>query len=99
MLIRIGLVACWIAAAAVGLVLLMGYDTTPGLAAAAPVTWPADSHISRDPARPTLVMLAHPRCDCTKASIGELAEIIDRKSTRLNSSHLGISYDVCCLKK
>src|SRR5437899_6994732 len=26
-------------------------------------------------------------------------EIIDRKSTRLNSSHLGISYAVFCLKK
>src|SRR5438045_4296448 len=30
--------------------------------------------------------------------IGRLA-IIDRKSTRLNSSHLGISYAVFCLKK
>src|ERR1035441_4164307 len=28
-----------------------------------------------------------------------LIEIIDRKSTRLNSSHLGISYAVFCLKK
>src|SRR5437899_9802480 len=27
------------------------------------------------------------------------AEITDRKSTRLNSSHLGISYAVFCLKK
>src|SRR5437899_7703556 len=27
------------------------------------------------------------------------AEWIDRKSTRLNSSHLGISYAVFCLKK
>src|SRR5262245_62835089 len=27
------------------------------------------------------------------------AKIIDRKSTRLNSSHLGISYAVFCLKK
>src|SRR5262245_65163096 len=26
-------------------------------------------------------------------------EILDRKSTRLNSSHLGISYAVFCLKK
>src|SRR5205814_6977310 len=26
-------------------------------------------------------------------------QIIDRKSTRLNSSHLGISYAVFCLKK
>src|SRR5471030_2394877 len=28
-----------------------------------------------------------------------LADFIDRKSTRLNSSHLGISYAVFCLKK
>src|SRR5262245_62921460 len=28
-----------------------------------------------------------------------LAEGLDRKSTRLNSSHLGISYAVFCLKK
>src|SRR5205814_10701266 len=28
-----------------------------------------------------------------------LAEVVDRKSTRLNSSHLGISYAVFCLKK
>src|SRR5258705_8664253 len=31
------------------------------------------------------------------ATIGMLA--LDRKSTRLNSSHLGISYAVFCLKK
>src|SRR2546426_5769546 len=29
----------------------------------------------------------------------KIAEIIDRKSTRLNSSHLVISYAVFCLKK
>src|SRR5205814_6131944 len=28
-----------------------------------------------------------------------LPQCTDRKSTRLNSSHLGISYAVCCLKK
>src|SRR5205814_10259404 len=29
----------------------------------------------------------------------EMVRILDRKSTRLNSSHLGISYAVFCLKK
>src|SRR5262245_62586455 len=29
----------------------------------------------------------------------DASEILDRKSTRLNSSHLGISYAVFCLKK
>src|SRR2546426_3939915 len=30
---------------------------------------------------------------------GEGADVVDRKSTRLNSSHLVISYAVFCLKK
>src|SRR5258705_7245599 len=30
---------------------------------------------------------------------GQAARVQDRKSTRLNSSHLGISYAVFCLKK
>src|SRR5437899_5400352 len=29
----------------------------------------------------------------------QIDEFVDRKSTRLNSSHLGISYAVFCLKK
>src|SRR5437899_8117975 len=32
------------------------------------------------------------------ANTGDMRMIIDRKSTRLNSSHLGISYAVFCLK-
>src|SRR2546428_5231030 len=35
----------------------------------------------------------------TKASITEMWSTIDRKSTRLNSSHDQISYAVFCLKK
>src|SRR2546426_5602560 len=31
--------------------------------------------------------------------LGKLDDILDRKSTRLNSSHLVISYAVFCLKK
>src|SRR5262245_65429054 len=37
-------------------------------------------------------------CDF-EADADELAAVEDRKSTRLNSSHLGISYAVFCLKK
>src|SRR5690606_40388300 len=33
------------------------------------------------------------------AAIGDLLEVLDRKSTRLNSSHVKISYAVFCLKK
>jgi hypothetical protein len=81
-LIWIGFGLCWIGAAGFGLVALMRYDNRPGVAAEAPANWPADTSIPRDPGRPTLVMLAHPRCDCTNASVGELAELMARAATR-----------------
>src|SRR5256885_10666055 len=35
----------------------------------------------------------------SRTADGSLADLVDRKSTRLNSSHLVISYAVFCLKK
>ena len=72
----------WLASVGTGLAWLMAYDNTPGTAANAPGGWPAGSTLARDAAGPTLVMLAHPRCDCTKASIGELAELLARAPRR-----------------
>src|SRR5262249_49195821 len=43
-----------------------------------PTRWPAGSHIQPATDRPTLVMLAHPRCPCTRASLGELALLMTR---------------------
>src|SRR5205814_8886437 len=39
------------------------------------------------------------RTDSFGSLSGNVASAVDRKSTRLNSSHLGISYAVFCLKK
>src|SRR5437899_2076511 len=39
------------------------------------------------------------RSSTRSVTFGATTLIIDRKSTRLNSSHLGISYAVFCLKK
>ena len=72
----------WLASAGAGLGWLMAYDNTPGTPAKAPGRWPEGSALSRDTAGPTLVMLAHPRCDCTRASLGELAELLARSSRR-----------------
>jgi hypothetical protein len=72
----------WIAATVSGLVWLMSYDNRAGLAAAAPLAWPVGSHMTRDLSGPTLVLLAHPRCDCTRASLSELAELMARAPIR-----------------
>ena len=70
------LLVLWLGAVGAGLAWLMAYDSTPGMTADAPVAWPAGSALARDPAGPTLIMMAHPRCDCTRASLGELAELL-----------------------
>ena len=72
----------WFASVGTGLAWLMAYDNTPGTPANAPSRWPAGSALARDAAGPTLVMVAHPRCDCTRASIGELAELLARAPQR-----------------
>src|SRR3712207_8372366 len=42
---------------------------------------------------------SHPRVSASTPSRGSNSSLVDRKSTRLNSSHANISYAVFCLKK
>jgi hypothetical protein len=57
---------------------IMAYSSEPGSAAAAPADWPAESRLNGPLDRPLLVLFAHPRCPCTRASIGELARLMGR---------------------
>jgi len=62
----------WLLAAGAGLWFVSEYENTPGIAASPTVQFPAGSQLKRLPGRPTLVMLVHPHCPCTRASMGEL---------------------------
>lgn len=77
--------ALWLTVVGVGMYLLASYKNTPGLAAEAPRQWPTDSRIQLSKDHSTLVMLAHPHCPCTRASIGELASIMAHSQGRLNA--------------
>jgi hypothetical protein len=68
----------WLASVTAGLAWLAAYDNAPGMPAHAPTQWPRQSHLARDGAGPTLVLLAHPRCVCTRATLGELSELMAR---------------------
>jgi hypothetical protein len=72
----------WIVAVATGLRAFLIYDSNPGSIGAVPKTWPG-SRIERSSNGATLVMLAHPHCPCTRASIGELAHIMARLQGKL----------------
>jgi hypothetical protein len=81
----------WLALAGTGIAWLTQYKGAPGVQADAPRRWPADSTIERATDRPTLVMLAHPRCPCTRASIGELSELMARVGDRLRAKVLFVA--------
>ncbi len=75
--------AVWLCAVGVGLGIMLNYETTPGIAATPPKQWPAGSRIRNDPRLPTLVVLAHPHCPCTRATLGELNRLMARLQGRL----------------
>src|SRR4051794_6740397 len=62
----------WASGVAFGLRVLFNYETTPGRAGSPPEHWPAQSWIQRPTNRFTLVMLSHPDCPCTSATLAEL---------------------------
>jgi hypothetical protein len=68
----------WIAAVGVGMWSLMAFDTTPGGSGLTSATWPSGTSIAFQPGRLNLVMFAHPNCPCTRATLGELGEIMVR---------------------
>jgi len=72
----------WATATVGGLSLLWRFDNTPGAGAVAPTRWPADSGLARSSNGPTLLLVAHPQCSCTRASLDELSEALARARTR-----------------
>lgn len=72
----IAAIIVWFGVVATGLGVMAAYANRPGESAHAPAHWPAESRLTRNPAGPTLVMLVHPKCDCTRASLAELARLM-----------------------
>jgi hypothetical protein len=84
LLLLVGTIS-WLLVISVGLSILWGYENTPGKAAEPPHQWPADSKIQPARDHSTLVLLAHPHCPCTRATIGELASIMAHSQGRLTA--------------
>lgn len=71
-------VLLWCAGVSLGAAKLLRYENTPGELASAPGVWPAGSKIQRMRGLPTVVVMGHPYCPCTRATIGELALLMTR---------------------
>jgi hypothetical protein len=66
----------WVGVVGSGTIGMTLYSYSPGDSGQAPIAWPTESQIPFDAGRPTLVMFAHPRCPCTRASLGELEVLL-----------------------
>ncbi len=77
--------AAWTTVAGVALAALTDYASRPGLAARAPTSWPKATHLARTAGRGTLVMIAHTKCSCTRASLHELARVMAMTGDRLDA--------------
>ena len=77
--------ALWLSATVVGTGFLWDYENTPGKASAAPARWPEASRLRLSDEGATLVLLAHPHCPCTRASIGELARLMAQAEGRVKA--------------
>ena len=64
-----GLAVLWLTGAVGGLWVVWAYENRAGASASAPEEWPTQSGLTRASAGSTLLLLAHPRCPCTRATM------------------------------
>lgn len=86
-------IALWAVAVVIGMALLWRYKLTEVAPGDAPARWPTSSAIERDPGRPTLLMLVHPKCTCSRASLAELARLMAETGGRAKAIALFVRPD------
>jgi hypothetical protein len=72
----------WFAAIGIGIRKVWSFESTPGLLGLTPNVWPYVSSVVPAAGRPTLVMLVHPQCSCSGASLAELAQVMTKTHER-----------------
>jgi hypothetical protein len=73
----------WVVLVGVGYGVALHHETTAGPSPSAPLRWPADTPVRLDRERLTLLLFAHPKCPCTRATIAELARLVAACGDRL----------------
>jgi hypothetical protein len=74
----------WVSVIAAGMAWMVRFESSPGAPPQSPASWPAQAGVARGRAY-TLVMSAHPRCPCTRASLDELAVVMAASGSRMTA--------------
>ena len=78
--------AVWVVALFLAYRSLLAHDYQAGADANAPAKWPADSKVERTSGQPAIVVFAHPKCPCTRATIEELAQLMAHAHGRASAT-------------
>jgi hypothetical protein len=70
------LTTAWVLAAIFGFHALLRYKARAGTIGRTPEIWPTNEVVSLSSNKPLLLMFAHPKCPCSRASIGELESLL-----------------------
>lgn len=81
-------VIVWSLCAAAGIGFSIQYENTPSPMNDGPREWPAESACGLSTQRPTLLMFVHPQCPCSRASLNELAILMNRCQDRVTTQVL-----------
>ncbi|WP_395731881.1 RedB protein [Prosthecobacter sp.] len=66
----------WLSVVLTGGLLLAHYSQTAGAMGTPPAQWPETSRAHRQSGHSQLVMFLHPRCPCSRATLGELEQLV-----------------------
>ncbi len=78
-------VIIWVALIILGEIQLLRYDYTPHFQPRSLQKWPLESRIKLASEHPTLLMFVHPKCPCSRSSIGELSRLMTRCQGKLTA--------------
>ena len=81
-------IVVWFLAIGLGLRFVLAYENSPGTVGGTPKTWPAESRVELATDLPTLVMMVHPHCPCSRASVSELGLLLAQVQGRVNANVL-----------
>jgi len=66
----------WLIAAALGQRVMMNYDYAAAAPGTPPPKWPIATKVPRTTGLPSIVVVAHPHCPCSRATMEELARLM-----------------------
>ncbi len=88
----VALAVIWLLSAGLGLWMFSSREFKPDAAGSPKASWPADTTLQRQAGGFTLVIVVHPECPCSQATLGELDAIMAQSAGRLKAEVLCVDY-------